>query len=124
MNNLQGIDNSIFFENVAMLIEQARRNVARAVDLTMCVTYFEVGRMIVEQEQEGKMRAEYGKGLIKELADFLTNRYGKGFSETNLRNARKFYTVYLPEIQQSIPAELESQKQQKPSAELQKKNPR
>jgi predicted nuclease of restriction endonuclease-like (RecB) superfamily len=122
-NKLQNTEkNSIFFENVAMLIEQARQTVTRTVDLTMCVTYFELGRMIVEREQEGKIRAEYGKSLIKELADFLANRFGKGFSETNLRNARKFYIVYLPEIQQSMTSELQIQKQQKASAELQIQN--
>jgi hypothetical protein len=91
-------NNDTFFENVALLIEQARRNVTYAVDITMCVTYFEVGRMIVEQEQKGKMRAEYGKGLIKELSVFLINRFGKGFSISNLKDARRLYLTYLPEI--------------------------
>jgi len=59
-----------FFENVAHIIEQARRFVGRTADLTMCVTYFEIGRMIVEEEQGGKTRAEYGKGLMNELANF------------------------------------------------------
>jgi hypothetical protein len=60
-----------FFEGVAQIIEQARRFVGRTADLTMCVTYFEVGRMIVEEEQGGKARAEYGRGLLKELAEYL-----------------------------------------------------
>ena len=57
-----------FFENVASLIEQARAHVGRTADLTMCVTYFEVGRMIVEQEQDGEARAKYGKKLLAELS--------------------------------------------------------
>ena len=116
-NKLQNIENTdIFFENVALLIEQARKNVVRSVDIVMCVTYFEIGRMIVEREQQGKSRAEYGKGLIIELSKYLTNRFGKGFSETNLRNIRKFYIIYLPEIQQIMNAEMEIRKQQKASA--------
>jgi predicted nuclease of restriction endonuclease-like (RecB) superfamily len=89
-----------FFDGVARLIEQARVYVGRTADLTMCVTYYEIGRMIVEEEQGGKARAEYGRGLLKELSQRLNGRFGKGFSETNLRNARKFFQTYLPSIQQ------------------------
>jgi predicted nuclease of restriction endonuclease-like (RecB) superfamily len=105
-----------FFDNVAAIIEQARAYVGRTADLSMCVTYFEIGRMIVEEEQGGKFRAEYGRGLLKELSAYLSHRVGKGFSESTLRNARKFYQIYNPSIQQSFIAELEEddteQKQQ------------
>jgi len=94
-----------FFENVAHIIEQARRFVGRTADLTMCVTYFEIGRMIVEEEQGGKARAEYGKGLLSELSKFLTERFRQGFSESTLKNARKFYQVYAPSIRQALLAE-------------------
>ena len=97
-----------FFENVAQIIEQARRFVGRTADLTMCVTYFEIGRMIVEEEQGGKVRAEYGKGLLGALSVFLNGRYKKGFSETNLKNARKFYQVYADVIRQTLSAELKN----------------
>jgi len=106
-----------FFDNVASLIEQARGLVGRTADLAMCVTYYEVGRMIVEQEQGGQARAEYGRGLLKELSAYLLNRVGRGFSETNLRNARKFYQVYSPSIQQ-LSSNTELQKQQMSSVEL------
>ena len=95
-----------FFENVAKIIEQARRHVGRTADLTMCLTYFEIGRMIVEEEQGGNARAEYGRGLLAALSSFLNTRFKKGFSETNLRNARKFYQVYADSIQQTMSAEL------------------
>jgi predicted nuclease of restriction endonuclease-like (RecB) superfamily len=95
-----------FFENVAQINEQARAFVGRTADRTMCVTYFEVGRMIVEEEQGGKARAEYGKGLLAGLSNYLNGRVGKGFSESTLRNARKFYQVYAPSIQQTMFAEL------------------
>jgi predicted nuclease of restriction endonuclease-like (RecB) superfamily len=90
-----------FFDNVAKIIEQARAYVGRTADLTMCVAYFEVGRMIVEEEQGGKARAEYGRGLLKELSAYLNKRVGKGFSESTLRNARKFYQAYAPAMQQT-----------------------
>jgi predicted nuclease of restriction endonuclease-like (RecB) superfamily len=61
--------------------------------------------MIVEEEQGGKARAEYGKGLLAGLSAYLNERVGKGFSESTLRNARKFYQVYAPSIQQALPAE-------------------
>ena len=99
-----------FFRNVESLIEQARKYVGRTADLTMCVTYFEVGRMIVEEEQGGKARAGYGSGLLKELSVFLGKRFGKGFSESTLRKARQFYQIYAPAIQQSLIAELEKRR--------------
>jgi predicted nuclease of restriction endonuclease-like (RecB) superfamily len=107
-----------FFDDVARLIEQARKHVGRTTDLTMCVTYFEIGRMIKEEEQGGESRAQYGKKLLAELSAFLSDKFGKGFSETNLRNARKFYQIYAPPIQQAMSAEWTDQKQQTLSAEF------
>ena len=101
-----------FFNKIAAIIEQARKHVGRTADLTMCITYFEVGRIIVEQEQGGKARAEYGTNLLKDLSVFLTNLYGRGYSETNLRNARKFFQTYEGQIQQLLTAELKTQKRQ------------
>ena len=89
-----------FFDNVATIIEQARTYVGRTADLTMCITYYEIGRMIVEQEQKGKEHSEYGSGLLKKLSTYLTDRFGKGFSTTNLKYARQFYQTYAPSIQQ------------------------
>ena len=92
-----------FFESVAEIIRQARRFVGRTADLTMCVTYFEVGRMIVEEEQGGKARAEYGRGLMRGLANFLTKEFGRGFSLSTLKNAKQFYNVYVPSIKKTVP---------------------
>ena len=97
-----------FFDGVAAIIEQARVYVGRTVDLTMCITYFEIGRMIVEEEQGGKTRAEYGRGLLKELSAFLSKRFGKGFSEPTLTNARKFYQTYASSISQTVFTKLET----------------
>jgi len=99
MNDLPNNPKSnLFFENVAQIIEQARRFVGRTADLTMCVTYFEIGRMIVIEEQGGKARAEYGTGLMRDLANFLTEKYQRGFSLSTLKNAKQFYNVYAPLI--------------------------
>ena len=60
----------------------------------MVITYFEIGKMIIEEEQGGKMRAGYGKEIIKELSIVLSKEFGKGFSVTNLKQMRNFYVVY------------------------------
>ena len=68
--------------------------VATTVNLTMVHTYFEIGRMIIEDEQEGKERAKYGKSVLKDLSNRLTEKFGKGFSVDNLQNMRRFYLAY------------------------------
>jgi predicted nuclease of restriction endonuclease-like (RecB) superfamily len=94
-----------FFDTVADLIEQARDYVGRTTDLTKCVTYYEVGRRIVEEEQGGKARAEYGAGLLKALSRYLIERCGKGFSLTNLKQAKKFYLIYSPSLKGQMPSD-------------------
>ena len=73
---------------------QARKNAKTAVNLSMVYAYYEIGRMIVEEEQRGEQRAAYGTQLLKELSAYLTKNYGKGFSVANLKNVRQFYKVY------------------------------
>ena len=94
-----------FFDDVANLVEQVRKHIGSIADLTMCFTNYIIGGMIVEKEQDGKSRAQYGRGLIAELSSYLNARFGRGFSETNLRNFRKFYQIYSPSIQQNGSAE-------------------
>ena len=65
-----------------------------AVNTAMVYTYYEIGRMIVEDEQQGEERAKYGKAVLKELSIRLTNKFGKGFSVENLENMRRFYLIY------------------------------
>lgn len=96
------IKDSTFFENIAYLIEQTRKYVGRTIDLAMCITYFEIGRKIVEEEQRGDDRAKYGEKLINELSLYLTAKYKRGFSTTNLKNARRFYLIYSSQISQSM----------------------
>ena len=90
---IASIDHS-FFENVSSVLTKARKNVKTAVNLSMVYAYYEVGRMIAEEEQHGENRAEYGKYLLKSLSQYLSEQYGKGFSVTNLKQMRQFYLVY------------------------------
>lgn len=90
-NNL---NHTTFYENIRQAIREARRSVASAVNVAMVAAYWNIGRMIVEEEQEGKERAAYGNKLIPRLAEQLSADFGKGFDETNLRKMRQFYQVF------------------------------
>lgn len=83
-----------FLHQVCNLLENARKNVKTAVNLSMVYTYYDIGRMIIEEEQKGNNRADYGKYILKELSLHLCERFGKGFSVTNLKQMRQFYTTY------------------------------
>ena len=83
-----------FYNRVAELLKEARKSVIQTVNKTMVYTYFEIGRMIVEEEQNGKERAEYGKQILKELSKRLNTEFGKGFSQRNLEQMRQFYLIY------------------------------
>lgn len=85
---------SDFYERITGLLKQARNSIVRAINHTMIRTYFEVGKLIVEEEQNGKERAEYGKQLIEGLSQRLTQELGKGFSATNLKQMRSFFLIY------------------------------
>jgi predicted nuclease of restriction endonuclease-like (RecB) superfamily len=80
--------------NLGELIRQARQKVLRAVDTAQVQTCWQIGRHIVEFEQEGARRAGYGKQLLSTLAKALTAEFGKGFDETNLRKMRLFYQAF------------------------------
>ena len=86
--------NQDFLQGVSKVLAKARKNAKTAVNLSMVYAYFEIGRMIVEEEQHGANRAAYGKQILKELSAYLTKIYGKGFSVTNLKQMRQFYLTY------------------------------
>lgn len=77
---------------VVELLENSRRGAARAVNAVMTAAYWEIGRRIVEYEQEGAERAGYGEQLLARLSVDVTARFGRGFSDRNLRQMRLFYT--------------------------------
>ena len=86
--------NDDFLEKVGSILEQARKNIKTAVNLSMVYTYYEIGKMIVEEEQNGEERAEYGKYVLNTLSAYLTENFGKGFSTDNLKLMRRFYVIY------------------------------
>ena len=82
------------YQEIHDLLHNSRQNIISNINSTMAKTYFLIGKRIVEEEQDGNKRAEYGKNLIKMLSEKLTKEFGKGFSETNLEQMRKFFKVY------------------------------
>lgn len=83
-----------FYDKIKEILESARNRSYRAVNFEMVQAYWEIGRTIVEEEQDGEERADYGSRLLLSLSDRLTKDYGKGFDESNLRNMRLFYMRY------------------------------
>lgn len=86
------LDND-FYRDVKEVLTQARKRVYRNIQSEMVLTYWRIGKMIVEK-QGGSPRADYGEGLIKELSVQLAKDFGKGFDVTNLRNMRQFYIIF------------------------------
>lgn len=92
----------ILFKAVQAVIEEARQNIVRNVNTTMLITYFEIGRMIVEDEQQGHKRAGYAKEILVTLSGYLSAEFGRGYSVDNLEAFRKFYLTYSHRISESI----------------------
>jgi predicted nuclease of restriction endonuclease-like (RecB) superfamily len=116
------VQNIMLFHQVAELLQNARQQVLRTVNSTMTFTYFEIGRMIVEEEQNGNDRAEYGKQVLKGLSEQLTSEFGKGYGVRNLEFIRKFYLTYsnsstltrIIEIQSLLPLNTDDEKTKSP----------
>ena len=84
----------MLIEESIELIQYARQITAKQVNLVQLMTYYSLGKWIVEEQQEGEERAKYGKQVLKKLSESLTKEFGRGFLETNLEYARKFYFTY------------------------------
>lgn len=80
--------------DITKLLEHSRRASARSVNAIMTATYWEIGRRIVEFEQKGEKRAEYGKAIIERLSSDLSSKFGRGFSRQNLQQMRQFYLFF------------------------------
>ena len=93
MENQLTPNNSMVLE-IRELLENARKNVAQQVNTHLLTTYWNIGRIIVEYEQQNQIRADYGKQTLRELSKELTREFGKGFSRSNLQNMRAFYLAY------------------------------
>ena len=88
-----GISNN-YINEIKTILKNARQKAYTAVNSAMVEAYWEIGRRIVEEEQSGRERAEYGKEIIKNLSKELTEEFGKGFGERNIRNIRQFYVLF------------------------------
>lgn len=98
-----------FLSNISDMLHNAKGNAKTAVNLVMVYSYYEVGRMIFEEEQKGADRAAYGKYILKELSEYLTAEFGKGYSVTNLKQMRQFYSIYSTDtISQTLSDQFES----------------
>ncbi|MEA1967835.1 MAG: PDDEXK nuclease domain-containing protein [Thermodesulfobacteriota bacterium] len=92
--NIENTINENLYNEISILIQQARKKVVQSVNWTMVITYWEIGKRIVEEEQHGENRAEYGRFLIKTLSEKLTREFGKGFDKRNLFYMRQFYLTF------------------------------
>ena len=99
------------FERISTLIEQARQHVRTTVNLTEVYTKYEIGRYIIEDEQQGQYRAQYGKQVLKGLSKRLTDRFGDGWSYPTMKNIRQFYLVYSNRLNSVYPIETKKAKQ-------------
>lgn len=99
------------FERISSLIDLARKRVKTAIDTTMVYTYYGVGQYIIEDEQQGELRAQYGKSVLKNLSDRLTNKYGQGWSEENLKLCRRFFVIYSNSVNSVYPIQDKKGKQ-------------
>ena len=88
-----GVSNN-YINEVKEILKSARQKAYTAVNSAMVEAYWKIGRRIVEEEQSGRERAEYGKEIIKNLSKELTEEFGKGFGERNIRNIRQFYVIF------------------------------
>ena len=98
MNDIQGVKEQqsmdLLYASVKEILANARKRAYNAVNFAMVESYWLIGQQIVEHEQHGEARADYGKGLLKELAARLTHEFGKGFDERELRKMRQFYQTF------------------------------
>ena len=81
-------------DKIIALIEQARQTVAKNVNSAMVFTYYHIGKILVEEWQQGEKKAEYGTQLIANVSANLTKTFGRGFSVDNLERMRKFFLLY------------------------------
>lgn len=110
------------FEQVAALIERARKQVVSAANIAEVYTKYEIGRYIVEAEQQGNPRAEYGKQVLKDLSLRLTERFGEGWSYPTMKNIRQFYLTYSKRLTTGEPIPAEKANRRLPNSEPREAN--
>ena len=106
-------EENIFIRDLRTIVSAARDASYRMANLMQVAQNWLIGRRIVEQEQQGKIRAEYGKHVVELASQVLTKEFGQGFSETQIKSFRKFYLTFSNlQIQQTMPAEFKSRLRQ------------
>ncbi len=98
-------DYDAVLNEVAALLEAARRAAARSINAVMTATYWQIGRRLVEVEQEEQNKAEYGERMVERLSQGSTARFGRSFGRRNLFQMRAFYLAYAQKVQ-TVPAQL------------------
>ena len=83
------------YQQIREVLTQARSRALQVVDTELVACYWQIGRLIVEEEPRGETRAAYGKGLIKELSTRLSAEFGRGFDKSSLWDMRVFFSVFL-----------------------------
>jgi len=116
LDNMNSIEYNNLVDTISQIIVSAQNSIAKTVNKTMIFTYWNVGKYIVEFEQNGEKRADYGTELLKKIGLDLTARIGKGFSWRNLYNMKRFY-IEFP-ILQTVSAKSNINKLQTSSAKL------
>ena len=85
---------NILIENVGIALKNSRQNIANTINTEIVLTYWQIGKYIIDYEQKGNEKAEYGSNMLNKLSSDLTQKYGKGFSRSNVFYIRKFYMEY------------------------------
>ena len=98
------ITKEILIDRISDILTKSRGNIAKEVNNQLLSAYWNIGRLIVQYEQDNNIRAEYGRQTLKELSKILGNNLGKGFSVSNLQFMRRFYQKY--QIQQTVSVKL------------------
>lgn len=104
--------NPKYILEIKEILSNARKRAYSAVNSAMVEAYWNIGKRIVEEEQDGKERATYGKEIIKNISEELTKEFGKGFSTTNIRYFRQFYILYPNAIRHSVSDKLQNNQNQ------------
>jgi hypothetical protein len=102
MSKLTKSNYTSLIQSIGSLLAQSRQSVLSHINTTMVQTYRSIGKYIVEYEQQGNQKADYGSGLLQQLANDLTSKFGKGFSYRNIRSFRQFYACF-PNWQRQCP---------------------
>ena len=91
---MENLSKDNYVEKAKEILDFTRSQIVKSVNKSMTFAYFQIGKIIVEEEQLGKTRATYSEKTIQQLSDKLSEEYGRGFSKRNLEFMRKFYLVY------------------------------